>query len=245
MYFPTSKIRNVDLFLPCLFRVFYPPMTPVLSSVHPFCHGHLYPSNAPTNRRWPRPLLSLLLIYTFKSAATPPPTPPSSSSPSSSPLSRVISSSSTVCLPHTASSDIILIIHHPAVTQGNHTVTQSTFASPCIAAHETNSSINGFDSGFRDTVNGTAVTILSVPITADIANQTLWFFDYNTCGEGGVGGINPNQSSLETLAGFEVSFSELLNCFFGEPDIAFLGGKLCGQTRGRLLFLFLSLLLAT
>ncbi|EIM85015.1 uncharacterized protein STEHIDRAFT_122929 [Stereum hirsutum FP-91666 SS1] len=88
-------------------------------------------------------------------------------------------------------------------TQGNHTVTQSTFASPCIAAHETNSSINGFDSGFRDTVNGTAVTILSVPITADIANQTLWFFDYNTCGEGGVGGINPNQSSLETLAGFE------------------------------------------
>lgn len=111
---------------------------------------------------------------------------------------------------------IILIIHHTTVTMGNHTVTQSTFASPCIPAHDTNSSINGFDSGFRDTVNGTAITILSVPITADIANTTLWFFDYNTCGEGGVGGINPNQSSLETLAGFQVSlfFFELFKLFF-------------------------------
>ncbi len=37
-----------------------------------------------------------------------------------------------------------------------------------------------------------------------IENQTLWFFDYNTCGEGGVGAINVNESSSQTLEGFEV-----------------------------------------
>ncbi|TFK84538.1 hypothetical protein K466DRAFT_588850 [Polyporus arcularius HHB13444] len=84
-------------------------------------------------------------------------------------------------------------------TQGNHTATQSTFAGPCIPAHETNSTINGFDSGFRDTVNGTAITNLVVPITD---NNTIWFFDANTCAEGGVGGVNINDSSTETLDGF-------------------------------------------
>ncbi|KAG7449722.1 uncharacterized protein BT62DRAFT_978914 [Guyanagaster necrorhizus] len=88
-------------------------------------------------------------------------------------------------------------------TEGNHTVTQSLFYAPCISANNANSTINGFDSGFRDTVNGTAITILSVPITTDIENQTLWFFDYNTCSEGGVGGINVNESSSQTLEGFE------------------------------------------
>ncbi|KAK0212424.1 hypothetical protein DFS33DRAFT_26533 [Desarmillaria ectypa] len=88
-------------------------------------------------------------------------------------------------------------------TEGNHTVTQSLFYAPCIPANGANNTINGFDSGFRDTVNGTAITILTVPITTDIENQTLWFFDYNTCGEGGVGAINVNESSSETLDGFE------------------------------------------
>ncbi|KAI0692860.1 hypothetical protein C8T65DRAFT_617421 [Cerioporus squamosus] len=84
-------------------------------------------------------------------------------------------------------------------TQGNHTATQSTFAGPCIPAHETNVTINGFDSGFRDTVNGTAITNLVVPITD---NSTIWFYDANTCAQGGVGGININDSSTETLDGF-------------------------------------------
>ncbi|KAK0459117.1 uncharacterized protein EV420DRAFT_1747504 [Desarmillaria tabescens] len=88
-------------------------------------------------------------------------------------------------------------------TEGNHTVTQSLFYAPCIPANGANNTVNGFDSGFRDTVNGTAITILTVPITTDIENQTLWFFDYNTCGEGGVGVINVNESSSETLEGFE------------------------------------------
>ncbi|CCM03922.1 uncharacterized protein FIBRA_06073 [Fibroporia radiculosa] len=88
-------------------------------------------------------------------------------------------------------------------TDGNHTAIQSTFSEPCIPAHQTNITINGFDSGFRDAGNGTAITILSVPILAENVNTTMWFFDWNTCAEGGVGVINANDSSTETLAGFE------------------------------------------
>ncbi len=90
------------------------------------------------------------------------------------------------------------------VTEGNHTVTQSLFYAPCIPANGANNTVNGFDSSFRDTDNGTAITILTVPITPAIENQTIWFFDYNTCGQGGVGVINVNESSSETLEGFEV-----------------------------------------
>ncbi|KAJ3487566.1 hypothetical protein NLI96_g3461 [Meripilus lineatus] len=62
-------------------------------------------------------------------------------------------------------------------------------------------SINGFNSGFRDTVNGTAITQLSVLITPELASSTIWFFDYNTCAQGGVGGININENTNETLQG--------------------------------------------
>ncbi|KAI0827999.1 hypothetical protein BC628DRAFT_1409507 [Trametes gibbosa] len=84
-------------------------------------------------------------------------------------------------------------------TEGNHTATQSTFASPCIPAHETNITINGFDSNFRPTNNGTAITNLPVTINS---NDTIWFYDAATCAVGGVGGININESSTETLDGF-------------------------------------------
>ncbi|PFH52147.1 hypothetical protein AMATHDRAFT_74434 [Amanita thiersii Skay4041] len=84
---------------------------------------------------------------------------------------------------------------------GNHTATQSTFASPCIPAHNTNETINGFDSGFRNAGNGTAVTTL--PVTITDPNTTIWFFDFNTCAKGGVGAININDSSLESLDGFQ------------------------------------------
>jgi len=85
---------------------------------------------------------------------------------------------------------------------GNHTATQSTFSNPCIPAHDTNVTINGFDSGFRNTTPGTPDSILSVPILEQNQNQPFWFFDANTCGEGGVGVINDDESSTETLAGF-------------------------------------------
>jgi hypothetical protein len=90
------------------------------------------------------------------------------------------------------------------VTSGNHTAIQSTFSSPCIPAHDTDVTINGFDSGFRNTTPGTSGTILSVPILEQNQNETFWFYDFNTCGQGGVGAINNNESSTETLAGFVV-----------------------------------------
>ncbi|KAF9012532.1 hypothetical protein BDQ17DRAFT_1387225 [Cyathus striatus] len=76
------------------------------------------------------------------------------------------------------------IVRLTVITNGNHTATQSTFASPCIPAHDTNETINSFDSTFDNTT-------------------TIWFYDVNTCAEGGVGAININTSSLQTLDGFQ------------------------------------------
>ncbi|KAI0795119.1 hypothetical protein C8Q75DRAFT_889231 [Abortiporus biennis] len=87
-------------------------------------------------------------------------------------------------------------------TMGNHSVTESLFASPCVPAHDANVTINGFDSGLRNTVNGTAITQLRVLVTAAMVNTTTWFYDFNTCAEGGVGGINIDDNSTATLDGF-------------------------------------------
>ncbi|KAF7319524.1 hypothetical protein HMN09_00291800 [Mycena chlorophos] len=89
-------------------------------------------------------------------------------------------------------------------TQGNHSATQSEFATPCIPAHDTNITVNGFDSGIRPAGNGTAITQLVVIMNPDIVNTTLWFYDVNTCGIGGVGVINPGNVSatLQTIDGF-------------------------------------------
>lgn len=89
------------------------------------------------------------------------------------------------------------------VTLGNHSVTQSTFAAPCVPAHDTDITVNGFDSSFRDAGNETAIT--NLPVTITDPKTPIWFFDYNTCALGGVGVINVNVSSLETLEGFQVS----------------------------------------
>jgi hypothetical protein len=143
--------------------------------------------------------------------------------------SWVMSSPSTVCSSRVRSHPLIITV----VTNGNHTATQSTFDNPCIPAHETNTSINGFDSGFRYTEPGTAGTILSVPIIEQNANQTFWFYDYNTCGEGGVGVINGNESSSQTLAGFTV-------CDFCSLDIfAILAPQLNSRHFTFLTFIFL------
>jgi len=95
-------------------------------------------------------------------------------------------------------------------TFGNHTVTQSEFATPCIHAHDTDSSVNGFDSAFRDAGSEQAVTQLQVPITKDNENDTIWFYDANTCAEGGVGAINVNESSSQPFDAF-VRNAERLN----------------------------------
>jgi hypothetical protein len=63
--------------------------------------------------------------------------------------------------------------------------------------------INGFDSSFRSAGNYSAITQLSYVVTDP--KVPVWFFDYNLCGKGGVGAINPNEASNETFAGFLVN----------------------------------------
>lgn len=89
-----------------------------------------------------------------------------------------------------------------AVTNGTHSAIESTFAEPCIPAHDSNSTINGFYSGFRDTVNGTAQTTLTVEIQQADENKTFWFYDIWGCGQGGVGAINANDSDWENFQAF-------------------------------------------
>jgi hypothetical protein len=60
-------------------------------------------------------------------------------------------------------------------------------------------------SGFRNAGTGQAIT--NLPVVVENPNTTVWFFDYNTCAQGGVGGINIDDSSSETLQGFQVSFT--------------------------------------
>ncbi|KAJ7244133.1 hypothetical protein B0H12DRAFT_1236181 [Mycena haematopus] len=89
-------------------------------------------------------------------------------------------------------------------TQGNHSATESTFASPCIPAHDTNSTINGFDTNIRPAGNATSVTNFILIMNADIVNTTIWFYDETTCGIGGVGVINPGNVTAtdQTIDGF-------------------------------------------
>lgn len=87
-------------------------------------------------------------------------------------------------------------------TNGTHSVIQSTFAEPCVPAHDSNATINGFDSGLRDTVNGTAMTTLIVQILPADQNKTIWFYDLWGCSQGGVGAINANDSDWENFAAF-------------------------------------------
>ena len=80
---------------------------------------------------------------------------------------------------------------------------QSTFGSPCEPISVTEPGTNGFDSGIRPTVNGTAPTTLNYTVKDN--TTAIWFYENSTCGDGGVGGININDSSTETLLGFSVS----------------------------------------
>ncbi|KAJ3737510.1 fasciclin-like protein [Lentinula guzmanii] len=95
-------------------------------------------------------------------------------------------------------------------TQGNHTATQSAFFAPCEPVNFTNGT-NGFDSNFvvvpaNFSLQDGAFPILAVPILESNVNQTMWFYDVNTCAEGGVGVINlvagDPATNGETLDGF-------------------------------------------
>jgi plastocyanin len=91
-------------------------------------------------------------------------------------------------------------------TQGNHTATESAFFAPCEPLNYTNGT-NGFDSNFQvANVSASIFPIATVPILVQNDNMTMWFYDVNTCGEGGVGVINlvagDPATSGQTLAGF-------------------------------------------
>lgn len=88
------------------------------------------------------------------------------------------------------------------VTNGTHSAIESTFAEPCIPAHDSNITLNGFDSGLRDAVNGTGQTTLSIEIQPADKNKTFWFYDLWGCGQGGVGAINANDSDWENFGAF-------------------------------------------
>jgi len=94
-------------------------------------------------------------------------------------------------------------------TSGTHSATQSTFASPCVPAHSTNSTINGFDTSLRPAGNGTAITNFALTVT-DL--NPIYFYDSapGACAEGAVGVVNSNESSTATLAGF-IRNAERLN----------------------------------
>jgi len=85
-------------------------------------------------------------------------------------------------------------------TNGTYDVIQADFAAPCIPINQFNSSENGFNSGVRPAINGTAITTLEVNINDNFT--AIWFYENSTCGQGGVGVINANDSSTTTLAGF-------------------------------------------
>ncbi|EKM53409.1 uncharacterized protein PHACADRAFT_259771 [Phanerochaete carnosa HHB-10118-sp] len=85
-------------------------------------------------------------------------------------------------------------------TNGTYDLIQSSFAQPCVPLNQQNNSLNGFDTGVRPADNGTSITTFPVNIVDNVT--TIWFYENSTCGQGGVGGININESSTETLAGF-------------------------------------------
>ena len=92
---------------------------------------------------------------------------------------------------------------------GPYDVVQSDFGSPCVPISVSVPGFNGFNSGPRPAANGSTPTSLNYTIQDN--STAIWFYDDSTCGEGGVGGININDSSTETLLGFSVSISEAQN----------------------------------
>jgi len=109
---------------------------------------------------------------------------------------------------------------------GSFSVIQSTFDEPCIHAHDTNSSINGFDTGARATNNGTSLTNFSTTIQD---NNTVWFYELTYCGLGGVGAINVIADSNETFDGYVRNAERL----FGPNDTDSSSSSSPSSTGGR------------
>jgi plastocyanin len=97
---------------------------------------------------------------------------------------------------HAKAGDLVTFLF----VNGSYDVIQSTFAAPCEPISASTPGSNGFDSGVRPAINGTAQTTLNYTVQDN--TTAIWFYENSTCGEGGVGAINANDSSTETLLGF-------------------------------------------
>jgi len=88
---------------------------------------------------------------------------------------------------------------------GNHTVTQSTFANPCVPINSVNNAVAGFFSGFMDTT--TTAQTGNTPVFELEVNDTtpIWIYCSQGahCQKGMVMVINENASSGKTLQAFQ------------------------------------------
>jgi hypothetical protein len=73
--------------------------------------------------------------------------------------------------------------------------------------HVTNETINGFDSGLRQGIDGPGQTDLVVPVGAANVHSTIWVFDSlpGSCGEGHIAAINVDTESQENFEAAVVS----------------------------------------
>jgi len=86
---------------------------------------------------------------------------------------------------------------------GNHTVTQSTFAEPCVRSFNASTSQSGFDSGFNPVIaQDIAVPAFTISV---ISTTPIWFYCRQTghCGKGMVGAINAVESGNKSYEAFK------------------------------------------
>ncbi|KAI4141152.1 MAG: hypothetical protein LQ340_007711 [Diploschistes diacapsis] len=100
---------------------------------------------------------------------------------------------------------------------GNHTVTQSTFANPCVPIQNIMSNTTGFFSGFQFVQPGST----AMPTYTLMVNNTspIWFYcsQGKHCQSGMVGAINAAQTGAKTLAAYAaLAANATQNLFPGE-----------------------------
>ncbi|EJU05483.1 hypothetical protein DACRYDRAFT_103969 [Dacryopinax primogenitus] len=86
---------------------------------------------------------------------------------------------------------------------GNHTVTQSTFAAPCVYTQNATAGTVGFQSGFQPIASNQSL----VPSVTMLVNTTapIWFYcqQANHCQQGMVGAINAVEGSAKSYDAFK------------------------------------------
>ncbi|KAI0094082.1 hypothetical protein BDY19DRAFT_989588 [Irpex rosettiformis] len=95
--------------------------------------------------------------------------------------------------------------------QKNHTVTQSTFAQPCVGLTQSSSSGQiGFDSGFMPVSDGETSGFPTYKVTVNNSSP-IWAFcrQANHCGQGMVFSVNAVESGPNNFAAFQAKAMQL------------------------------------